>query len=218
MEKEKLLSELKAKIGTTALSDRTIDEYASSVLSTITSDEQVNDSFWSVHTSILKSFEGNLNHVVATKVNEFKTEWEKSHPQPTPPKEPPTPPTDDRYEALMKEVENLKKANEESLKKSAAESLRSQILSKGSDLNVSNKNLWKDCVSNIQIEDGKSVDDVVSAVKSDYEARLKSYMGDSAIPYGGSQSPQRVSKEQANAKREAFKERMRSQGKLPKNV
>lgn len=215
MEKEKLLSELKAKIGTTALSDRTIDEYATSILPTITNDELVNDSFWATHTSILKSFEGNLNHVVATKVNEFKTEWEKTHPIEAPP--PPTPPTpNDDIDLLRKEVESLKKANEESLKKSAAEALKSKILSKGDDLRVSNKNLWKDCVSALNIGDNQTVDDLLGTVKGDYEARLKSYIGDSAIPYGGVQSPQRVSKEQANAKRDAFKERMRSQGKLPK--
>lgn len=214
MEKEKLLSELKTRVGTTALSDRTIDEYATSILPTVTSDEMVNDAFWTAHTAILKSFEGNLNHEVANRVNVFKSEWEKNHPQTPPP--PQDPPKDDKYETLLKEIEGLKKANEESQKKSAIESLRTQALSKGNELNISNANLWKDCVNAARIGDDATFESVLSQVKGDYEARLKSYFGDGAMPYGGSQSPQRVSKESANAKREAFKEKMRSQGKLPK--
>ena len=207
------MSELKVRVGTTALSDRTIDEYASSILPMIASDEMVNDAFWSAHTAILKSFEGNLNHEVASKVNVFKSEWEKNHP--TPPI-PPTEEKDEKYENLLKEIENLKKASEESLKKSAIESLRNQALTKGDELNVSNKNLWKDCVKSVAIGNDDTSDNVLEQVKKEYEARLKSYIGDGAIPYGGAQAPQRVSKEQANAKREAFREKMRSQGKLPK--
>ena len=215
MEKEKLLSELKSRVGTTALSDRTIDEYASNILPMYAKVEDVDDAVIAAHVGILKSFECNLNHEVATKVNSFKTEWEKKNnltPQPAPPTEE----KDDKYENLLKEIENLKKANEESLKKSAVESLRSQALAKGGDLNVSNKNLWKDCVNAATISNDESADDVLERVKKDYETRLKSYIGDGAMPYGGAQSPQRVNKEQANAKREAFREKMRSQGKLPK--
>lgn len=215
MEKEKLLSELKSRVGTTALSDRTIDEYASNILPMYAKVDEVSDDVIAAHVGILKSFEGNLNHEVATKVNSFKAEWEKKNiitPQPTPPTEE----KDDKYENLLKEIENLKRANEESLKKSAVESLRSQALAKGGDLNVSNKNLWKDCVNAANIGNDESADDVLERVKKDYETRLKSYIGDGAMPYGGAQSPQRVNKEQANAKREAFREKMRSQGKLPK--
>lgn len=214
MEKEKLISELKNRVGTTALSDRTIDEYASNILPMMPSEETMDDAFWKAHTTILKSFEGNLNHEVANRVNVFKNEWEKSHPQTAPVSEQEQ--RDDKYEALMKEIEGLKKANEESLKKSAVESLREQTLSKGGELHVSNKNLWKDCVKSATISSDATFDDVVESVKKDYESRLKAYIGDSAVPYGGAQSPQRVNKETANAKREAFKEKMRNQGKLPK--
>lgn len=215
MEKEKLLSELKSRVGTTALSDRTIDEYATSILPMIPNDEMVNDAFFSAHTAILKSFEGNLNHEVASRVNVFKSEWEKNHPT-TPPPPVVEPKTDDKYETLLKEIEGLKKANEESLKKSAIESLRGEALARGADLRVSNKNLWNDCVKAASIGNESTLDDVMNSIKRDYESRLKSYVGDGAIPYGGAQSPQKVSKETANAKREQFKERMRSQGKLPK--
>ena len=215
MEKEKLLSELKTKVGTTALSDRTIDEYVTSILPMYGKVDGVEEHVLDMHASILKSFEGNLNHEVASKVNAFKNDWEKKNVPPTPPT-PPTEPKDDKYETLLKEIEGLKKANEESLKKSAAESLRSQVLNKGGELNVSNKNLWNDCVKAASFEGDVTEDSVLEQVKKDYEKRLKLYIGDGAIPYGGAQSPQKVSTETANAKREAFKAKMQSQGKLPK--
>ena len=74
MEKEKLLSELKNKVGTTALSDRTIDEYVTSILPMYGNVDSVEEHVLSMHSSILKSFEGNLNHEVASKVNTFKSE------------------------------------------------------------------------------------------------------------------------------------------------
>ena len=66
------------RLGTTGLSERTISEYVDNILPTITSDEQVNDGFYGMHTKILKSLEGNLNHDVASKVNAFKSEWERT--------------------------------------------------------------------------------------------------------------------------------------------
>lgn len=210
MEKEKLLSELKTKVGTTALSDRTIDEYVTSILPMYGKVDGVEDHVLDMHASILKSFEGNLNHEVASKVNAFKNDWEKKNGTLPPPEK------DERYETLLKEIEGLKKANEESLKKSAAESLRNQVLNKGGELNVSNKNLWNDCVKAASFEGDVTEDSVLEQVKKDYEKRLKLYIGDGAIPYGGAQSLQKVSTETANAKREAFKAKMQSQGKLPK--
>jgi hypothetical protein len=152
---------------------------------------------------------------VASKVNAFKSEWEKKNTPPTPPT-PPVEDKDDKYETLIKEIEGLKKANEESKKKSAVDSLRSQVMNKGEELSVSNKNLWIDCVKSASLDGDMNEDSILEQVKKDYEKRLKLYVGDGAIPYGGSQSPQRVSKEAANAKREAFKAKMQSQGKLPK--
>lgn len=215
MEKEKLLSELKTKVGTTALSDRTIDEYVTNILPMYAKVESVEDHVLSSHVAILKSFEGNLNHEVASKVNSFKAEWEKKN-IPTPQPTPPTEEKDEKYELLMKEIESLKKSNEEQQKKSAAESLRNEVLNKGGELKVSNRNLWNDCVKSASVGEEVKADVLLEAVKKDYESRLKAYVGDGAIPYGGMQASQRVSTEQANAKREAFRAKMQSQGKLPK--
>lgn len=64
--KEKILQKIKEKLGTTQLSDRTINEVAVNFLSlTITSDEQLTDEAIASEVARLKVMEGQLNHDVA---------------------------------------------------------------------------------------------------------------------------------------------------------
>lgn len=208
MEKEKLISELQTRLGKTALSERTINEYVSSILPSITSDEQVNDAFWTMHMTILKSFEGNLNHEIASTVNKVKEEFLKGNP-PTPP----TPPADDRYEKLMQEIESLKKQNEETARKNASESLRNAVLTEADNLRVSNRNLWNDVVKSVELTDGMKHEDVLSRAKEAYEAKQKLYFGNSAVPYtadGGNNT------KAAQEELDAFFARKASEGKFPK--
>lgn len=215
MEKEALLSELTSKIGTTSLSERTISEYVDNIFSTITSDEQVNDAFWQIHTNILKSFNGNLNHEVSTRVNTFKSEWEKAHSKPEPPKVDPPKPEDDPIAKLTAEIESLKKLNAETQKKSEFSAIQHSVLTKADELKVSNKNLWNDSVLSISNSEGLTAESMLEEAKKVYERRLKSYIGDSAAPYGGASTAQRIDEAKANAKRDAFKEKMKKRGKLP---
>ena len=211
MEKEKLISELQTRLGKTALSERTINEYVSSILPSITSDEQVNDAFWTMHMTILKSFEGNLNHEIASTVNKVKEEFLKGNPPA--PTTPPTPPADDRYEKLMQEIESLKKQNEETARKNASESLRNAVLTEDDNLRVSNRNLWTDVVKSVELTDGMKHEDVLSRAKEAYEAKQKLYFGNSAVPYtadGGNNT------KAAQEELDAFFARKASEGKFPK--
>lgn len=210
MEKEKLISDLQTRLGKTALSERTINEYVSSILPSITSDEQVNDSFWAMHTTILKSFEGNLNHEIASTVNRVKEEFLKApKPEPTPP----NPPIDERYEKLMQEIESLKKQNEETARRNASESLRNAVLTEADKLQVSNRNLWNDVVKSVELTDGMKHEDVLNKAKEAYEAKQKLYFGNSAVPYtadGGNNA------KAAQEELDAFFARKASEGKFPK--
>ena len=214
MEKEKLISELRTKLGKTALSERTINEYATSILPSISSDEQVNDAFWTMHTTILKSFEGNLNHEIALNVTKLKEELLKT--PPTPPVEPPVPPTpqnDERIEKLIQEIESLKKQNEEAARKTAGEALRNAVLGEADNLKVSNRNLWNDVVKSVELAEGMSHEDMLGKAKEAYEAKQKLYFGNSAVPYsagGGDNS------KAAQEELDAFFQRKALEGKFPK--
>lgn len=187
------------RLGTTGLSGRTISEYVDNILPTITSDEQVNDAFFGVHTKILKSLEGNLNHDVANRVNAFKSEWEKNNPK----KDVPEPPKDDNkelYEALVKKIENLEKQRAEDSLKTTVSDLKGKVLNKADELRVSNRNLWNDAVESVVYRDGMTESDLLAVAKNVYESKQKAYFGDGAIPYSaGSTSNQKAAEADLDA-------------------
>lgn len=202
MEKEQLLSEMTGRLGTTGLSERTVSEYVDNILPTITSDEQVNDAFWDMHTRILKSVEGNLNHDVANRVNTFKAEWEKNNPkkQEPPKQEPAKEPQMELYEALVKKIESLEKQNAESNLKATVSEIKGKVLSKADELKVSNRNLWNDAVSAVVYSEGMTENDMLVKAKEIYESKQKAYFGDGAVPYStGSSSNQKKAEEDLDA-------------------
>lgn len=202
MEKEQLLSEMTGRLGTTGLSERMVSEYVDNILPTITSDEQVNDAFWDMHTRILKSVEGNLNHDVANRVNTFKAEWEKNNPkkQEPPKQEPAKEPQMELYEALVKKIESLEKQNAESNLKATVSEIKGKVLSKADELKVSNRNLWNDAVSAVVYSEGMTESDMLVKAKEIYESKQKAYFGDGAVPYStGSSSNQKKAEEDLDA-------------------
>jgi len=222
MEKEKLLTGLREQVGQTGLSERTISEYVDAILPTVT-DEAATEAFFQLHGKILKTMEGQLNNEVATKVNGFKADWEKSHPTKTtePDKKVETESFKDteEYKSLLDEIKNLKQARENEAKELKVQSLRSKVMGKSSELNVSNKALWNDVVSSLQVADDANEESVLSAAKSTYEAKLKAYMP-SAVPFGANAdgTPSAAPKAQAEARRAAFKARMIAEGRLPEEA
>lgn len=203
MEKEQLLSEITGRLGTTGLSERTVSEYVDNILPTITSDEQVTDAFWDMHTKILKSVEGNLNHDVASRVNAFKSEWEKSNPtKQTQPKEEGVQKDQsmELYEALVKKIESLEKLSAENNLKATVSDIKNKVLSKADELKVSNRNLWNDAVSAVVYSEGMTESDMLFKAKEIYETKQKAYFGDGAVPYStGSSTNQKKAEEDLDA-------------------
>ena len=69
----------------------------------------------------------------------------------------------------------------------------------------------------VEVAEGMDEAKLLDATKSIYESKLKAYIGEGATPYGGSMGvSMHVGEKEANERRNAFKERMIAQGKLPK--
>ncbi|PXV62371.1 hypothetical protein CLV62_12060 [Dysgonomonas alginatilytica] len=76
MEKEKLSTDLKGLVGETSLSQRTWDDYLEhSVMPFLPTEEDKIGDYISKHANALKSMDGQLNHDVAEKVNDFKKSY-----------------------------------------------------------------------------------------------------------------------------------------------
>lgn len=189
MEKEQLLSELKTKLGTTSLSERTLSEYVGNVLPTITSDEQVNDTFYAAHVGILKSIEGQLNKDVADRVKTAKGEWEKNHPTPTP--NPNPNPTDPKNE-LNKELEEMKStiaamqqkleaADKAKLSSDMMASVKSAMKAKG----ATDEAVMLYTFKGENIDTTKSVEELTESYLKTYDANYRTLRGDGASPRNG---------------------------------
>lgn len=193
MEKEQLLSELKSKLGTTSLSERTLGDYVANILPTITSDEQVNDTFYAAHVGILKSLEGQFNKDVADRVKIAQSEWEKNHPKPQPnPNPKPTDPKNEpnkEYEemkamlaAMQKRMDDADKAN---LSKTMLESVKSAMKAKG----ATDEAVMLYTFKGENIDTSKSVDELTESYLKTYDANYKTLRGDGASPRNGDGNP-----------------------------
>lgn len=217
MEKEQLLSELKSKLGTTSLSERTLGDYVANILPTVTSDEQVNDTFYAAHVGILKSLEGQFNKDVADRVKIAQSEWEKNHPKPQPNPNPnPTDPKNEPNKELekMKAViaamqQKLDDADKETLTKNLLENVKSAMKAKGATDDAVMLYTFK----GESIDTTKSVDELTESYLKTYDANYKTLRGDGASPRNGDGNP--------NPKEDKFLDdyfaRKAAEGKFPEN-
>lgn len=188
MEKEQLLSELKNKLGTTCLSERTLSEYVANILATVTSDEQVNDTFYAVHVGILKSLDGQLNKDVADRVKSAQGEWEKNRLNPTKPNPNPTEPKNEPNKeleemkamlvAMQQKLDAQDKAKAES---SLMESVKKAMKAKG----ATDEAVMLYTFKGESIDITKSVDELTESYLKNYDANYLTLRGDGALPRSG---------------------------------
>ena len=193
MEKEQLLSELKNKLGTTSLSERTLSEYVGNILPTITSDEQVNDTFYAAHVGILKSLAGQLNKDVADRVKTAQGEWEKNrqvpnpnpNPNPTDPKNEPNKELEEMKQMLEAMKQRMEEADKAALSRNLLESVKSAMKSKG----ATDEAVMLYTFKGESIDTTKSVDELTESYLKTYDANYKTLRGDGASPRNGDGNP-----------------------------
>lgn len=193
MEKEQLLSGIKSKLGTTGLSERTLSEYVANILPTITSDEQVNDTFYAAHIAILKSLEGQLNKDVADRVKMAQSEWEKNrqtpnpnpNPNPTDPKNEPNKELEDMKAMIVAMQQKLEAADKAKLSSDLLASVQSAMKVKG----ATDEAVLMFTFKGENIDTTKSVDELTESYLKTYDANYKTLRGDGASPRNGDGNP-----------------------------
>ena len=193
MEKEQLLSGIKSKLGTTGLSERTLSEYVANILPTITSDEQVNDTFYAAHIAILKSLEGQLNKDVADRVKVAQSEWEKNrqtpnpnpNPNPTDPKNEPNKELEDMKAMIVAMQQKLEAADKAKLSSDLLASVQSAMKVKG----ATDEAVLMFTFKGENIDTTKSVDELTESYLKTYDANYKTLRGDGASPRNGDGNP-----------------------------
>lgn len=200
---------LTQRLGKTQLSDRTLDTYVSGNLPAEGSDPD--EAYFSKHASFLQSLQGQFSHDVSVQVEEFKKNYK---PMETQPEETKT--VNNELEALLERIDALEKANAESEKKLEIGRLRSSLLSKAGEMNVSSyRNEWEDAVGSADLSSCKDEEEATAKVKKEFERIVKRYHGDGAKPYGRTVTPQQ-SEGDAARKRSAYLKKMQDDGLIPK--
>lgn len=90
--------------------------------------------------------------------------------------------------------------------------LKSQIENGGK--NICNDEILSIAISDVKITKDMEVEEIVSCAKRNYEKRYKAIFGNGASPSINQYAE--TGEEQAKSRREAFKDRLRAQGKLPR--
>ena len=208
MTKEALFTEMKAKLGTTQLSDRTIRAYVEANMPA--EGVEPDDSYYETHKSILKTLEGQLNSEVSRIIKERGV---------TPPKETKDtkdvePPKDNAaIEELQKQLKELKDAYDTQTKEARCKTLRSEIMNKAAEIRVTNTPLWNDVVASLAVNDQDTSETLLNTAKVEYEKKLKAYMGEGAAPFGG--APSGPNTEDFKTSLKDFADELRAMGKIP---
>ena len=230
MERESLKPLVIAQLGEshlTVLSEETINAELDDALEGITDDAQVDDNFTKRIASRLLRMNGNVAKDAGSQIND----WKKKHPVQQKKDGVDDDKKDDKdknpeYESLMNEINTLKASLKEKADKEANDAVvakvRAKFYEKYRELGITPKEYFVNQVFNKftlpKLEDGENYDIEELQKKADesYTKELK----DAGIQFekprkGGNGNSDKPSAE-ALRKREAFKKRMQSKGKLPK--
>ncbi len=200
MEKEQILSGLTEKLGQTSFSQRTLEKYID--LNPLADGAEPDEAYYTKAVDFLKGMEGQYSHELAAKVAEIKKDLEGKITPPTPPA-PPTPPTptkgDDellkKFEELEKQLTELKNANTEAEGRRKQENLLKEVRKGMKAKNASDDYVLEKTLQGVELDDKKSVDELVKDMLVKYDAEFTACRGRGATPRnpqtggGGAKTP-----------------------------
>ena len=189
MEKELLISKIKEKIGTTKISEQTMDAYVASILPFIANDEMVNDAFLEGCKAFLVAARGQMTNESAEEIRRYK----ENHPAPTPTPTPAPAPTpepkpnngNEAMEKLLKEFEDLKKSIGEDAKRRKQEQLMHDVMERMKAEGADDAYVLKNTMRGVTLDESKSVDELAKAYLANYDEEYKEARGDGGSPRSG---------------------------------
>lgn len=196
MDKETLKSRIVAKLGKTSLSDRSISDYAESILPFF----QDTDEYIEAQCRILRSMEGQIRHETSVGIEDFKKGYKPAEQNADPKPEPePKPSGDDGYKAILEQLKamqesyNTLKSDFDNQKTEAAraevkskviDTLRRRIRTATGD--EPNEFVFGVTTGEIQVDGSADVETLVNGLTESYNANMKKAgLGAGAPAFGG---------------------------------
>ncbi len=188
MEKEKILSTINEKLTAEGIKtedfQRTFDDYLSENLPA--EGAEPDDAYWAKHVKILKSLSGQVNHVVASKVEDFKKNYKPSPANNEPPKSNPEP--NKEVEELKKTVADLTKRLDEKESKQTQEQLMSQVKAEMKKQGATDEYVLKQTLRGVILDTKKSIADLAKELLTAYDSEFTACRGKGAAPRNGGAS------------------------------
>lgn len=186
MEKEKLSEELHGKVGENSLSARTWDDYLEhSVIPFLPTEEDKISEYLNSHANVLKSINGQLNHEVASKVNEFKKTYKPEEPnvEPVSTQQPEIKETKlDELEARLSKFEQAEIAkNEVSTRTKKLEEVKTLMKEQG----ASHETVLNLIIPQLEISKDTTLQDLAKKGKQLYDKAYSDLYGDTYVPAFG---------------------------------
>ena len=202
MESEKIISEVKAKVGTTDFSDRTIEKAVE--LFPVAEGTEPDEAYFTKVADFVKGMQGQFNHDISLKAEALKknfkanAEWVQAlsdadktaligmlgvNPQ-TPP--PPPPSDNEQVAELKRKLDELTEKINNADKNRKTEERKASIIGQLNELKQSDPYVFENAMSKLTIADGQTDEDLVRAAKDLFNAEYKKAHADAPLPrFGG---------------------------------
>lgn len=199
MEKERILSELKARIGDpnvaskfSNITERTLEEYVGKILPSIEKLESIDDSFYTTHIGILETVAGNIRYAASSAVEDYKKNSKHSDSQlkplsATPSQVPSSQDKPEWFTKLEQDLEQLKtdKANE--IKAAKQKQILSNVTAKAKELGADQSDLLEMVIGSTPLAENVTEDDYLKLIKTKYDEKYSKIYGEGVRPaYGTS--------------------------------
>lgn len=200
MEKERILSDLKTKIGDpnvapkfSNITERTLNEYVDKIFPTIKEGDVIDDSFYNTHIGILETLAGNIRFAASSAVEDFRKNLKQEPPTPQPNPSAPTPSNpNDEIAKKLKELEDfktsLKKRYQDEEKVAQRNSLIADAKKKATDQGAVDETVLSFVLPLINPSDNDTADTLSATIKTKYDEAYTKLKGGGYNPAAGNSS------------------------------
>lgn len=207
MEKEKLSETLVGMVGENSLTDKTWNDYLeNTVIPDIPTDESKIEDYLKRHAKTLKSINGQVNHKIATEVNEFKKSYKPEDAVTSNPDNKNPKPENDKLNEIETRLSRFEQ--EEAIKKTAA--LKAEKLNEAKklmkELGASREAVLNLVIPQLNITEDISASDLAKKGKEQYDKAYSDLYGDSYVPVHSSSFAGGSSKQNKDAYMQHLKE------------
>lgn len=192
--KKKIFDALKTEYASLGLSDNTLNRIASILEGSVTKGEDIVTAVKGDTAKLLAtSIQGEIDGLKRAKeaAESALSDYKAKHPEGggSGNEDPEVKQLKEDLAKQKADFDVLKADFEKQIKQGKYDALRSVVKGKANELRVSNVPIWDDVVAGVEVNDDSTEDTLLTAVKTAYEAKLKSYIGEGAAPYRGDGSP-----------------------------